>query len=141
MCGITFCLTRNVENLMDPESALRHRGPEQIGAYKNEMVSMFFNRLAINDVENGNQPMKLNSSVLICNGEIFNCEELVTEYEFTMNTKSDCEVILHLYEQLKKDNDNEYNVISKLCNLLDGEFSFCLYDKSLRLVFFARDPF
>jgi asparagine synthase (glutamine-hydrolysing) len=141
MCGITFCLTKNVESLMDPENALRHRGPEQIGAYRNDMICMFFNRLAINDIENGSQPMKMNSSVLICNGEIFNYKELITEYDFEMKTKSDCEVILHLYEHLKKDNDNEYNVISNLCNLLDGEFSFCLYDKSRRLVYFARDPY
>ena len=141
MCGITFYLTNNAESMMDPECALRHRGPEQIGSYTDDKVSMYFNRLAINDVENGNQPLQLNDSMLICNGEIFNYKQLVDEFSFTMKTGSDCEVILHLYEFLKTNNDNEYNVISKLCNMLDGEFSFCLYDKTLKLVYFARDPF
>ena len=141
MCGITFCLTSNVESLLDPECALHHRGPEQFASYSDGMVSMFFNRLAINDVENGIQPMKLNNSVLICNGEIFNHRALMIEHDFKMNSNSDCEIILHLYESLKMNPTNAYHVISNVCNMIDGEFSFCLYDKDLKTVFFARDPY
>ena len=62
-----------------------------------------FHRLSIMDKSIlGNQPFQYHNITLICNGEIFNYNEIIEEYDFKCFSKSDCEVILHLYELYKK---------------------------------------
>ena len=139
MCGITFFLNKFVNN---HTNLLTHRGPDNSLIYKNEHVTMSFDRLMINDLsENGNQPFEINNCILICNGEIFNHELLQYKYGFKTISQSDCEIIIHMYLYLKERNSNIYEIIHDLCNILDGEFAFCLYDKSQEFVIFARDPF
>jgi len=139
MCGISFYL--NIyKNIVT--NNLSHRGPDNYSIYKNDHVTMQFNRLKINDLsDNGNQPICLNNCVLICNGEIFNHEELKKYYQFETISNSDCEIIIHMYLYLKNKYDNIYQIMDILCNSLDGEFAFCLYDQMQDFVFFARDPF
>jgi len=142
MCGILFCL-KQFPNTKD-HNVLKHRGPEDTSKFENEHVQMVFNRLKINDTsEKGNQPMWFHENVLICNGEIFNHKWLSTTYGFKMNSDSDCEVILHLYNHFKcnDENTNIYEIISKVCESLDGEFAFTLYDTKHDFVFFARDRY
>lgn len=139
MCGITFCL-KTFKNVLN--NSLSHRGPDDYKQYSDEHVDMQFNRLKVNDLsDNANQPLEYNDCILICNGEIFNHKEIETTYNFNMKSKSDCEVILHLYLYLKNKHDNIYNIIDILCNTLDGEYAFCLYDKVQQFVYFARDPY
>jgi asparagine synthase (glutamine-hydrolysing) len=84
---------------------------------------------------------------LICNGEIFNHKVLIDKYGFKQNSSSDCEVILHmyhkfLYEDVTKDTSNTLtHPITKLCNELDGEFAFILYDTFSQNVILSRDNF
>ena len=79
-----------------------------------------FHRLAINGLDsNSNQPLEPNDVVVICNGEIYNHVELNEEHGFKPTTKSDCEVILHMYQHYGVD----------FVNKLDGVFAFILYDK------------
>ena len=88
--------------------------------------------------------MKYKDYYLICNGEIFNHQELIRKYNFNTKSNSDCEVILHLYDHLiNKDINvnNVNNVMYKLCNELDGEFTFILYDSKLKYTSLARDPY
>ena len=83
----------------------------------------------------GNQPMSLknNESVtLICNGEIYNYRDIVDSYGFKTESKSDSEVILHLY------NEVPFEDIPKI---LDGVYAFVIYDNSKDLVMAGRDPF
>ena len=123
------------------------RGPDNTECRLENNVFLGFHRLSINDISSaGNQPMALNDYYLICNGEIFNHEKIIQEYNFTTNSKSDCEVILHLYNYLinkiGQENESPYNdVMNILCNKLDGEFSFVLYDKKRNNVYVARDPY
>lgn len=139
MCGITFFLNKFVNN---HTNVLEHRGPDNSLIYKNDDVTMCFDRLMINDLtDTGNQPFEINNCVLICNGEIFNHESLQYKYGFKTSSQSDCEIIIHMYLYLKERNSNIYEIIHDLCNILDGEFAFCLYDKSQDFVIFARDPF
>ena len=56
---------------------------------------------------------------MVCNGEIFNYQQLIQKYNFTMKTKSDCEVILHMYQKFG---------IEKTVQELDAEFAFILVD-------------
>lgn len=96
-------------------------------------IILGFHRLAINGLSNdSNQPFEIDGCILICNGEIYNYRELGSENSLTFITESDCEIIIYLYRL--------YGIEYTL-NLLDGEFSFILYDTFLDKVFIARDPF
>ena len=70
---------------------------------------------------------------LSTNGEIYNYKELKEKYlpNFTFNTQSDCEVIVHLYEKLG---------IEKTLQELDGMFSFVIADEKTGDFVAARDP-
>lgn len=142
MCGISFRILNVDCNLIS--NAYPHRGPDSHSSFVDENVSMEFNRLKVNDLsENGNQPLNYqNKYYLICNGEIFNHEHLKTEFDITIpDSNSDCHIILYMYEYYKRKHDNIYFIIDRLCNVLDGEFAFVLYDKENNFVIFGRDPF
>lgn len=123
-------------------------------------VYLGFTRLSINDLStDGMQPMRLRfkkfgddySIWLICNGEIFNHRQLVEEHKFVPKSKSDCEVILHLYWELVHGdlsssseeilNTRMHEKMSTLLNALDGEFAFVIYDEFCNSVVAARDNF
>jgi asparagine synthase (glutamine-hydrolysing) len=138
MCGICGFF----ENGSKPEelivrkmtAKLSHRGPDAVDYYIDKNVAFGFTRLSIIDLENGMQPISNEdgSIILICNGEIFNYVEirnslLLKGHRF--KTKSDVEVILHLYEE------NGPNFV----NLLNGQFAFVIYDSRKELLFCARD--
>lgn len=108
-----------------------NRGPESSSYITlDNNVYFGFHRLAIQGIDDvSNQPMTHKHLTLICNGEIYNHKVLSQHY--TMKTNSDCEVILHLYEQ--------YGVDS--FRLLDGEFAFILYDSLKQEVIVVRDPY
>lgn len=139
MCGIfSLFFSKNVLNrqkyLLDFDRALKliqKRGPDVVSKVEHENYLAGFQRLSINDLsENGNQPMfsKNNDIFLMCNGEIFNYKEIAEKYNLTLNSKSDCEVILRLYEK------NLLNVEE-----LNGDFAFVIYDHKKRLVTLSRD--
>jgi asparagine synthase (glutamine-hydrolysing) len=149
MCGIwAYCGGDSHVSIEDPTiqasfMELRARGPESTETYQDRHVILGFHRLKINDLsDNGNQPMvhpNDDSLVLICNGEIYNHEQIKKDRQFQPRSTSDCETILHLYQSLRHlPNDTLMNT---LCNQLDAEFAFILYDKSKNLVFVARDPY
>jgi len=64
----------------------------------------------------------------MCNGEIFNYLDLQKKYNLTLTSKSDCEVILRLYEK------NILNVEE-----FNGDFAFVIYDFKKRLITLSRD--
>ena len=82
---------------------LDHRGPDSAGYFVGPYVALGFRRLSIIDLESGDQPIynEDGSVVLMCNGEIFNYLELkrtLIQKGHRFRTKSDVEVLLHLYE-------------------------------------------
>lgn len=137
MCGI-FCIygyIKHKKKYNDYFLKLQNRGPDKSDFLDivDNKVFFGFHRLAINDLtEEGNQPIDISNNHLICNGEIFNYLELQKEHTFNYKSKSDCEVILHMYKK--------YGIYDTLLKL-DGEFSFCLYDKNKHILYAARDPF
>lgn len=154
MCGIFSYISKNENELVLNDKyiynnflKINNRGPDNTQYLSINNISLGFHRLSINDLSDaGNQPMKLNNYFLICNGEIFNHKKIIEDYNFKMNSDSDCEVILHLYdyliEKISQENSNPYNdVINILCNKLDGEFSFILYDTMRNYIYIARDPY
>lgn len=113
---------------------LRHRGPDWSGIYAGEKAILAHERLAIVDIENGAQPLYSGDrkKILAVNGEIYNHQQLerslAEPYPFA--TRSDCEVILALYEQRGAD----------FLNDLNGIFAFVLYDEARGRYLIARDP-
>src|SRR5215471_659463 len=89
------------------ESAVRaliHRGPDQQGVYESPDVSLGAVRLAIIDVNGGNQPLASSDgdTVLVFNGEIYNHATLrqrlrALGHQFV--SSSDTEVVLHAFRQ------------------------------------------
>ena len=133
MCGITvFFGDHTIANLYTYFKRGSKRGPEQYAYECNQDVHMGFHRLAINGLQKeSSQPLHFKHYVLVCNGEIYNYKELVKKYNFKMETHSDCEVILKMYDLFK-----EHCVYE-----LDGEFSFVIHDLSDDHIFVARDPY
>ncbi len=117
----------------------RHRGPDWSGVYEHPKALMVHERLAIVDVDNGAQPLACKhhnapdkQCILAVNGEIYNHEQLEQQLNlpFIFKTKSDCEVILALYQ--------EEGV--GFLNKLHGMYAFALYDEHLDRYLIARDP-
>ncbi len=143
MCGIAgFIKSKNLPDskqiIANLASSLKHRGPDGLGIFENDELAFVHTRLSIIDLsENGTQPLKNedNSLVLICNGEIYNYQEIrsnLIEKGHKFHSSSDSEVILHLYEDLRGDMD-------AVLNKLVGMFSFSLYDIHKNKLFIARD--
>ena len=93
-------------------------------------------RLAVVGVDSGAQPLIHESKeiTLAVNGEIYNHRDLRKKLKRKHNfqTRSDCEVILYLYDELDLE----------CANVLDGFFSFVLHDtrNGRDRVIAARDP-
>jgi asparagine synthase (glutamine-hydrolysing) len=136
MCGIFTYLGTNYSDfeLKSLSKKIEHRGPDSTTTKRiNEKLFMSFHRLTINGLtENSNQPFEKDGVYLICNGEIFNYKELMKENDLEKDyeSQSDCEIILHLYLKFS---------VSELCEMLDGEFAFVLYDSNKDLLYIARD--
>ena len=122
-------------------ATLRHRGPDDEGYYLERYddgvsVGLGFRRLAIIDLESGNQPIgnEDGSVQVVFNGEIYNFRELRRELEaggHRFATNADTEVLVHLYEHL-----------GHACvERLNGMFAFALWDERRRELLLARDRF
>ena len=139
MCSI-FCILdiKNGAAALRPKALefsrlLRHRGPDWSGIYNNDNAILVHERLAIVDTENGAQPLynQNRNHVLAVNGEIYNHTALALEYssDYEFQTRSDCEVILPLYEQFG----------SGFVDKLQGMFAFVLYNETDNSYLIARD--
>ncbi|TQV85412.1 asparagine synthase B [Aliikangiella coralliicola] len=123
----------------------RHRGPDWSGIWTNDSAVLVHERLAIVDINSGEQPL-LNEDgdlALLVNGEIYNHKALaqaeVTDYAF--QTESDCEVLLGLYAEDRKSGAVvSRQQIEHRLNQLEGMFAFILFDDKEKRYLVARDP-
>ena len=138
MCGIIGLFNIHNEQAMRTEALkmagkIRHRGPDWSGSYSDAHCILMHERLSIVDVEHGAQPLydTKTKRVLAVNGEIYNHKELEKKLSNShdFQTKSDCEVLLYLYDEFGADFLNE----------IDGIFAFSLYDPNTKDYFVARD--
>src|SRR2546428_11134066 len=84
-------------------AALAKRGPDGEGSWMDGEAALGHRRLAIIDVAGGAQPLvnETGSVRVVCNGEIYNYRQLRSELQargHRFQTASDCETIVHLYE-------------------------------------------
>ncbi len=126
-------LVGNAE-LMPMVTALAHRGPDANGVFSRDGVGLAHARLSIIDLAGGQQPMSIDDGKLwiTFNGEIFNYIELRDElikkgHKFA--TRSDTEVILHLYQEEGED----------CIRHLNGQWAFAIWDTKQRKLFLSRD--
>ena len=114
--------------------ALRHRGPDDGATHGGNGGVLGHRRLSIIDLEGGRQPIGNEDGTkwVVCNGEIYNYRELMAELEakgHRFRTRSDTEVVLHLYEEL-----------GEAClGRLRGMFAFAIWDTTEQRLFAARD--
>ena len=111
-----------------------HRGPDDEGAYADGPIALGMRRLSIIDLAGGHQPLTNEDGTLwlVANGEIYNYRELQRDLAaqgHRFKTGSDCETLLHLYEQYGDDCVRHVN----------GMFAFALWDASRRRLVVARD--
>jgi len=111
-----------------------HRGPDDQGLGFYPGVHMGMQRLAVIDLESGNQPQtSANGQIHITyNGELYNYRELRSELKalgFAFRTDSDTEVIATGYEAWGE----------SLFPRLNGMFAFALYDKPAQQLLLVRD--
>lgn len=139
MCGIfghySFSNVEYSEEQIDlMGQAISHRGPDGQGIYYQPNLSLGNQRLAILDVENGQQPFisDCGNIVVVQNGEIFNHVELAIELKeqgYICKTHCDTEVILKIYER------DGVEGISKL----NGMFAISIFDKRKNTMYLIRD--
>lgn len=114
--------------------AIRHRGPDGSQTLLLERAALGFNRLSFLDLEGGMQPLQNEDKTIsmICNGEIYNFQELrddLTQKGHRFSTRTDVEVILHLYEEYGPDFPGRLN----------GQFAIALYDSRNSRMLLVRD--
>lgn len=135
MCGFVFLKGRSFsrKEAVEALEKLHHRGPDDTKIKEFTGGFAGFKRLAIMDLTSaGDQPFETGRSLVVCNGEIYNHLELKDRFsEFSYQSKSDCEVLLPLFER---------GGIEELAHKVDGEYACVVYDKRTGGVFAARDP-
>lgn len=139
MCGIvcSFNIKKSADELrpqiIEMSKKVRHRGPDCSGVFSCEKAILAHERLAIVDPKSGKQPLisKDGNLILAVNGEIYNHLEIREEYKdrYEFLTKSDCEVILALYQEKGKD----------FLEDLNGIYAFALYDLEKNVFLIGRD--
>lgn len=113
---------------------ITHRGPDDSGHYFGRGVALGMRRLSIIDVAGGHQPISNEDDTVwvVLNGELYNFQPLRDELEakgHRFRTRSDTEVIVHLYEEHGTD----------FLKRLRGMFGLALWDTKRNRLLLARD--
>jgi len=139
MCGIAGII--DFTSRTPDESVLRcmlgllhHRGPDACGIYRDDVAGLAHARLSIIDLAGGDQPIhnEDQSIWIVFNGEIFNYPELrqtLISRGHQFYTRSDTEVLVHLYEDHGPD----------FLHQLNGQFAIGLWDLRQKRLLLARD--
>ena len=119
------------------DQLLAHRGPDGSGYWADEQCELVHRRLALLDLSPaGSQPLpnETGDTWVVFNGEIYNHQtlrDLLTARGHVFRSRSDTEVLVHLYEERGE----------RLVEHLRGIFAFAIYDQRRRRVVLARDRF
>jgi asparagine synthase (glutamine-hydrolysing) len=140
MCGIAGKVYHQQERPVKLETlaamcqTLVHRGPDDEGFYLEGNVGLAMRRLSIIDLDTGKQPIHNEDGTVwtVFNGEIYNFPELQRDLRargHRFYTRTDTEVIVHLYE--------DYGV--DFIRRLNGMFAIAVWDERRRQLILARD--
>ncbi len=139
MCGIAGLLAGGGEPPALPElrrmaGALRHRGPDEFGVYRDAACGLAHARLSVIDLATGQQPMSNEDGTLwiAYNGELYNYLELRAELAANghrFRTRSDTEVVVHAWEAWGEQAFPRFN----------GQWALALWDSTRRTLVLSRD--
>lgn len=140
MCGICGIYNTGSDNpvnkkeLIFMRDLMHHRGPDSDGCFFAENLGLGIRRLKVIDLATGDQPIfnEDRSIAVVLNGEIYNYREIRKELEekgHRFYTKSDTEVLAHLYEEKGE----------SFVKTLNGIFAIALWDNQNKELFIARD--
>jgi asparagine synthase (glutamine-hydrolysing) len=134
MCGIAGITYSNEDVIKKMTTSLSWRGPDAIGYYMSDGISLGHTRLSIIDLDSrANQPMVSDCGRyhITYNGEIYNHQILKSKYLSNHNfkTSSETEVILKLFATMGE----------KSFSLLSGMFALGIWDANERKLYLARD--
>lgn len=142
MCGIcgqvsfTTDLSKYESQFYNMQNKLYSRGPDRHGEFFSQNAVLMHRRLAVVDIEKGNQPMTyaVDGAVftLCYNGELYNTNEIRNTLEsrgYNFFSHSDTEVVLKAYV--------EY--CEKCVDMFNGIFAFAVWEHETRRLFVARD--
>ncbi|MBW9270946.1 MAG: asparagine synthase (glutamine-hydrolyzing) [Candidatus Thiodiazotropha sp. (ex. Lucinisca nassula)] len=145
MCGIAGFIYADRDRPVDPETLVAmaaiqyHRGPDGFGVRRMPGVGFSHARLSIVDLDEsrGRQPFESADGRLMLtkNGELYDYQRIradLTARGDRFQTKSDSEMIMHLYPRLG---------LEGMLPHLRGEFAFALYDKPADRLMLVRDRF
>ncbi len=144
MCGIAGWINLKQSDSKDHTEAVLHsmcetivhRGPNSEGLWLDDTVALGMRRLSIIDLHTGDQPVfsEDKSVIVMMNGELYNYREVRSDLEkkgHKFITKSDTEILPHLYEEYGED----------LVDHLNGMYAFSLWDTRRKKLIIARDRF
>ena len=136
MCAILGLISKkkNKELFKNMLELMNNRGNDHTGYYFENDIYLGHKRLAIIDLEKGNQPMYDKNYIIVYNGELYNTDSLKKDLKdkgISFNTNSDTEVILKGYIYYKE----------KIMNKLEGIYAFAIYNKKNKELFLGRDRF
>lgn len=143
MCGFAGFIDRGNQHPLPSRQAILQnmggrmaaRGPDEESYVLNANLSLVFRRLSIVDLETGTQPIwnEDRTCCVVANGEIYNHLELrqALRQPHQFRTRSDSEIILHLWEERG----------TECVSLLNGIFAFAIWDARNQSLFLARDRF
>jgi asparagine synthase (glutamine-hydrolysing) len=145
MCGIAGFLHADRDRPVDPETLVAmaaiqyHRGPDGFGWRSMDGVGFSHARLSIIDLDEnrGRQPFESADGRLMLtkNGELYDYQRIRADLTATgarFQTKSDSEIIMHLYPRHGLDGTLPH---------LRGEFAFALFDRDEDRLMLVRDRF
>lgn len=132
MCGIMVSagMYSQTQFITDFEK-INRRGPDKTVVLSWGKALLGFHRLAIMGLsDSGMQPFTLADWALVCNGEIYNYEDLAKQLPgYECKSGSDCEVLLPLLETYG----------TSALSMLEAEFAFAAYDKKHDRILAGRD--
>lgn len=143
MCGIAGIMTisggaPDTASLQSLSQALSHRGPDGDGLAVSGGVGLVHTRLAIIDLDTGDQPFFAvagkgkDKAALVANGEIYNYVEMRLDMgRVDFQTKSDCEPPLHVYLRHGLG----------FARHLRGMYAIAIHDPEEDCLILTRDPF
>jgi asparagine synthase (glutamine-hydrolysing) len=141
MCGIAgiYSAGRGAadrEALKRMADSIAHRGPDAEGYFVRKgspSVGLANRRLAVIDVEGGDQPLSIESGqTIVYNGEIYNAHEVRRELEgrgHRFRTRCDTEVVVRGYAEW------DTGVLDRL----NGMWAFAIWDEQRKRLFIGRD--
>lgn len=132
MCGIVGMNYHHQVDFLKVTNIMKNRGPDNTSIHQIKNNFFGHTRLSIVDLKmEANQPMIFDDILIVFNGEIYNYDELKISEKLECKTSSDTEVLIRLYQKYEID----------FLHLLNGAFSFCIYDIKKHRYFCARDRY